>query len=80
MVRTQIQLTESQAEAVKRMAAERGLSMAAMIRELVERAISENGDRAVRIARARAAVGRYASGRSDIAREHDRELAEIYAE
>ena len=80
MVRTQIQLTEAQAIALRRMAAERGVSMAAVIRELVELAVRENGDHDARVARALAAVGKYASGRADIGREHDRELAEIYGE
>ena len=37
MIRTQIQLTEAQAEKAKRLAAERGVSMAEVIRELIDR-------------------------------------------
>ena len=37
LVRTQIQLTEEQAVKLKRMAAERGVSMAEVIRDAVDR-------------------------------------------
>ena len=80
MVRTQIQLTEAQAAAVRRMAAERRVSMAAVIRALVEQALAENGHHDARAARALAVVGQYASGRTDVGREHDRELGESYGE
>ncbi len=78
MRRTQIRLTEAQATALRRLARRRGVSIAALIREAAQ-ALIERGDvDAARRARAREVVGRYASGRGDIAREHDRELGELF--
>ena len=81
MVRTQIQLTEDQARHVKRVAAERGVSMATVIRQGVdlllrsaETAVTddERADRAV------SAAGRFRSGGGDGAVDHDRHLREAY--
>lgn len=79
MVRTQISLTEEQVERLKRVAGERGVSMAAVIRDAVDAAVPAS-DLEDRLARALAAAGSFSSGRSDIGRNHDRELAEIYGE
>jgi hypothetical protein len=78
MIRTQVQLTEAQAEAVKRIAARRGVSMAEVLRELVDAHLVEaaDGDRRERAMRA---VGRHRSGSGTVSRDHDRELAEAYA-
>lgn len=78
MIRTQVQLTEEQARALRRAAAERGMSMAAMIRELLEQALSV--PHAARSTRARAAIGRFASGTQTVSREHDSELERAFAE
>lgn len=75
MVRTQIQLTEEQAARLRRLAAARGVSMAAVIRDAVDSATSDHDDEA-RWERALSAVGCGSSGRRDIAVEHDRHLAE----
>ena len=79
MIRTQIQLTEAQAEKAKRLAAERGVSMAEVIRELIDRE-PEGDDRAERFARALAAIERGGfrdrQGKTDVSLEHDRHLAE----
>lgn len=81
MVRTQIQLTEDQARHVKRVATERGVSMATVIRQGVdlllrsaETAVTddERADRAV------LAAGRFRSGGGDGAVDHDRHLREAY--
>ena len=81
MIRTQIQLTEEQAEKAKRLAAERGVSMAEVIRELIDRA-PERDDRADRFARALAAVKqggfRDREGKTDVGLRHDEYLADIY--
>lgn len=81
MVRTQIQLTEQQAHQIKRLAAERQVSMAAIIREGVEHSLrsSENAvSRADRIRQAREATGRFRSGAADGSARHDEHLAEAY--
>jgi Ribbon-helix-helix protein, copG family len=79
MIRTQVQLTEEQANAVKRVAAERGVSMAEVLRELVDAHLmqSTSDDRRERAIRA---IGRHHSGRKDVSREHDRELAEAFTQ
>ncbi len=77
MLRTQIQLTEQQARAVKELAARRGVSMAELIRQAVERIVNE-GEDAEKWRRAYAIAGKYHSGHSDISVEHDKYLAEDY--
>lgn len=78
MVRTQIQLTEQQARTLKRLAAERGTSMAALIRDAVERLSGELEARDPR-ERARAAIGAFAGDGANTAEDHDRHLDEIYS-
>ena len=82
MVRTQIQLTESQAEALKFMAARKKVSMAELIRSAVDSVIQSEGmvDRSERVRRALAAVGCFHSGADDLAVNHDRYLEESYSE
>jgi hypothetical protein len=78
MVRTQIQLTQEQAAALKRLAAERGVSMAALIRDAVEGVVAEGTDRERRKQRALAAVGKFHDTSRDVAAEHDRYLEDAY--
>lgn len=81
MIRTQVQLTETQAEKLRRIAAARGVSMAAVIREAVDR-LPDRDDRRERWARALAAVGKGhdRDGATDVSVRHDEYLADIYAE
>lgn len=80
MVRTQIQLTDAQASALKRRAAERGVSMAALIRDAIDRVLADDGDFERRKARALAAVGahRDRDGANDVSVEHDHFLDDAY--
>ncbi len=75
MIRTQIQLTERQARALRQLATSEGLSMAELIRRAVDRVLAEPGDE-MRRERALAAVGKFRSGRGDVARRHDEYLEE----
>jgi plasmid stability protein len=77
MIRTQVQLTEEQARALRRVAAARGVSMAAVIREVLDEALSTPAH--ARSVRARAAIGRFGSGPNTVSREHDRELDRSYS-
>ena len=77
MIRTQIQLTERQAAALKMVARERGVSMAAVIRDAVDVVVDE-ASRQARVERAIAAVGGFSGGGRDVARDHDRYLEEAY--
>ena len=82
MVRTQIQLTEEQAQALKELAADQHVSVAEIIRRSVDTMIrSPRGcTEDERWRRAVAVAGRFHSGKTDIATNHDRYLAEAYAE
>jgi predicted transcriptional regulator len=80
MLRTQIQLTPEQAAELKALAAERSTSVADLIRQAVNHLLRESlvVSREERQQRALAAAGRFHSGCTDLALEHDRYLAEAY--
>lgn len=80
MIRTQIQLTEAQAQTLKALAVTRQSSVAELIRQSVDHLIRQSGtiDVAERRRRAIAAAGRFHSGQSNISTEHDHYLAEAY--
>lgn len=77
MIRTQIQLTEKQAKALKRAASARGVSMAALVREAVDR-VTEGRTEDVVWKRALAAVGAFRGDKANVSEEHDRYLADAY--
>jgi hypothetical protein len=77
MIRTQIQLTEQQADALKRVARENGVSMASVIRDAVDSVIDE-ADRRAKVERAIAAIGGFVDGEPDVARNHDRYLEDTW--
>jgi hypothetical protein len=84
MVRTQVQLTKEQADVLKRLAAEQDVSAAEIIRRGIEamarspyaRPEDERWQRAITAITA----GRFSSGKTDIAVNHDEYLAEAYAQ
>lgn len=79
MIRTQVQLTEGQATKLKRLAVERGVSMAEVIRDAID-GLPERDDRADRWKRALAVARRGyrdRDGASDVSTRHDEYLAEI---
>ena len=81
MVRTQIQLTESQARRVRSLAREEGISMAEFIRRCVDRALEQHApDREALYERAAGAVGRFKDREKadDVAEEHDRYLEDAF--
>ena len=80
MIRTQIQLSEEQAKAIRRIAAARRISAAELIRRAVDDWIrgGKMPDPDERRRRAIAATGRFRSGQRDVARHHDRYLARVY--
>lgn len=81
MIRTQIQLTEDQAAKLKRIAAERGVSMAEVVRDAVEH-LPDRDDRDERWARALAVLGRFhdIEGKTDVSVRHDEYLADALEE
>ncbi|MEP7359583.1 MAG: ribbon-helix-helix protein, CopG family [Anaerolineales bacterium] len=80
MVRTQIQLSEKQSQALKKLAARRKVSVAELIREAVDEQLRSAGkiDPDERKRRALAAAGRFHSGQTDLSTEHDQYLAEAF--
>lgn len=70
MIRTQIQLDEARAKALKRKAAERGVSMAALIREAVDRLLAQDEREAMR-KRALSVAGMFHGGPNNVSEEHD---------
>ncbi len=82
MIRTQIQLSEAQMRALRRLAAARERSLAELVREGVDLLLRSSGgvDPEERKNRALAAAGRFRSGTADLSSEHDRYLAEAYKE
>jgi Arc/MetJ-type ribon-helix-helix transcriptional regulator len=67
MMRTQIQLTDKQAERLRALARERGLSLSELVRQAVDLLLQTEGTQSweARKQRALGAVGRFASGRGD---------------
>ena len=82
MIRTQIQLTEDQYESLRQLAITTERSVADLVREGVDHVLASRSAprREERVERALAAVGRYASGKNDVSRDHDRYLAEAFGE
>ncbi|WP_025322308.1 ribbon-helix-helix protein, CopG family [Deferrisoma camini] len=81
MVRTQIQLTETQNRRLRELARREGISLAEAIRRCVQRALAEKTeDRAALYARAAELVGSLErpEGPQDLAENHDRYLEEAF--
>ena len=80
MVRTQIQLTESQARALKKIAQSQHLSVAELIRRAVDTTIKSSSviDTEERHKRAMEIVGKFRSGKRDVSKKHDLYLTEAY--
>lgn len=78
MIRTQISMTEEQAEGLRRLAALRNRSQAALLRDALDVVLGDRR-RAERIQRARQAIGAFHSGRSDTSERHDEALDDAFA-
>lgn len=77
MVRTQIQLTETQAKILRELAAKKGVSMAELVRQSVDNYLQTNQpDKYTLAERAKEAAGRFNVNTKDLARHHDHYLAE----
>ena len=70
MIRTQISLTEEQAQHLRMQAAAQGVSQAAVVRRALDEYLA-NSFRAAHIERARSAFGAFRSGCGDLADNHD---------
>lgn len=78
MIRTQISMTEAQAEGLRRLAAARRKSQAALLRDALD-GLMDADERHRQITRARAVVGRYRSGPSNTSEEHDAVLGDAFS-
>jgi hypothetical protein len=81
MIRTQIQLTERQAERLKATAARRGVSMAELIRQSVDHLLAgaeAPSEKDLR-RKAAAAAGRFRSSPGDVSVRHDDYLSDAFA-
>ena len=80
MIRTQIQLTEAQAQALRAQARAQERSMADLVRESVSEYLVRRpvADRDQLARRALALAGRYRSGCRDLAEDHDTHLDEAF--
>ena len=81
MVRTQIQLTETQARRLKELAAAKGRSMAELVRSSIDALLTqpEVGTADAKRNRALSVVGRFHSGAGDLSTDHDRHLADVFS-
>ena len=82
MIRTQIQLTELQAKALKELAATQNTSMAELVRQSVDSLLRSKVRRSQqdKKQRALAAVGRFRSGIQDLSSNHDTYLGEVFGQ
>ncbi|MGI9037673.1 MAG: ribbon-helix-helix protein, CopG family [Gemmatimonadota bacterium] len=78
MVRTQVQFTKEQIEALRARASREDVSMAEIVRRAVEAWIATEASWAETRQRALDVAGRFRSGRSDVARRHDDHLSEAF--
>lgn len=80
MIRLQVQLTEAQATALRRLASATGRSTADLVRQGVDLYLTaqKRPAREELARRALAAAGRFASSSKDGSAEHDRYLAEAF--
>ncbi len=80
MIRTQIQLTEKQFNALKKMSALRKLSTAELLRQATDEFIKTNTGMDIEEKRKRVLeiAGKYDSGIRDMAKNHDKYLAQIW--
>ena len=75
VIRTQISLTEDQMRRLRAEARHRGVPIAEVVRDAVDRVVpADPGNRTAKFERALAAAGRFHSGTGDLPERHD-ELA-----
>lgn len=79
MIRTQIQLTEQQAQLLKRLSRSNNESIAALIRRALDQfLLTQKPDRRILYRQAKTIAGKFKTSESDIAAEHDRYLEEDF--
>lgn len=83
MIRTQVQLTEAQAQGLKAMAVATDESIAELIRQSVDLFLEsrkdKQGARRELRQRAKLTIGQFHSGLPDLGRRHDHYLVDVYS-
>jgi hypothetical protein len=83
MIRRQVQFTDEELAGLQTLASERSASFAAIVREAVDAYLSSRvgpGATGASLQRIESLVGKYHSGRHDIARRHDDYFADAVLE
>lgn len=78
MIRTQISMTDDQAEGLRRLSAIRRRSQAALLRDALDELLAGE-QRLAAIDSARAVVGAFSSGTTDTADRHDEALDDAFS-
>jgi hypothetical protein len=80
MVRTQVQLTEEQVKALRRISSSTGQSIADLVRQGVDRFLATQSiaSRQERIERAMRIAGKFSSGKPDVSTHHDDYLSAAF--
>jgi hypothetical protein len=80
VIRTQVQLTEQELNALRRLSAATGSSIAELIRNGIDQYLAGKRlpDPADRIERAIRVAGKFSSRPANVSEEHDRHLAEAF--
>ncbi|MBI1844655.1 MAG: ribbon-helix-helix protein, CopG family [Actinobacteria bacterium] len=77
MIRTQISMTDEQAAALRRLAAVRERSQAALLRDALDDLVADD-ERTRRVARARSSIGAFRSAPSATSEDHDAALDDAF--
>ena len=82
MIRTQVQITEKQAEGLRELAHKNDVPMAELIRQAIDDLLRKSRDLSYdeRCRRLLALAGKYDSGLTDISTRHDDYLDEAYGQ
>ena len=82
MIRTQVQLTQEQVQGLRRLAEQKKKSLADLVRQSVELYLTHEAEtgKALRVQRALAISGKFASKATDVSTNHDKYLADAYLE
>jgi len=80
MIRTQVQLTEDQIEALRTLSASTGRSVADLVRQGVDCVLTAKpaGRPPHQVERALRVAGRFSSGSAGVSTHHDRHLADAF--
>lgn len=79
MIRTQIQITAEQEQAMRQISLQQGVSRSEIIRQALDAWLNQQQKRGTNKTKALAAIGQFASGSSNGSEEHDHYLADAFS-